>query len=260
MGRHLLAVALVAIGTAGCGSGPATEAEADPPSGSWRLASGTGPGGTIDTSDAHRITLVFEADRLGGIAACNSYGASFDVDGDRLQLDAVFQTEMACEPPAMETERAYLQALQRAVSVRRDGDQLVLAGPSVELRFDPLPAVPARALLDTRWELDTVIVGETASSALEPAATLRLDVSDASLRGETGCRSFTGRYALAGDEIRVTELAVDDAATAGVCPPHALEQERVVLEVLDDRFRAEVEGDRLTLTSRGGYALVYRAR
>jgi heat shock protein HslJ len=48
--------------------------------------------------------------------------------------------------------------------------------------------------------------------------------------------------------------------TAGVCPPAAVEQERVVLQVLGDGFRAEVDGDRLTLTSRGGDGLVYRAR
>ena len=58
----------------------------------------------------------------------------------------------------------------------------------------------------------------------------------------------------------VTELAADDAATAGVCPPAAVGQGRVVLQVLGDGFRAEVDGDRLTLTSRGGDGLVYRAR
>lgn len=213
----------------------------------------------VETFADRPITLVFEADRVDGVAACNSYGGSFELDGDRLSLGDLVQTEMACEPPVMAAESAYLQALQRVQTIRHAGDRLVLSGPSVELEFDPVPPVPARALLDTRWELDTVIVGETASSALQPAATLRLDGADGSLEGTTGCRSFAGRYTIAGHEVRIAELAVDEAATAGACPPAAVEQERVVLEVIGDRFGAEVDGDRLTLTSGGRSALVYRA-
>ena len=53
-------------------------------------------------------------------------------------------------------------------------------------------------------------------------ASLRLD--GASLVGETGCRTFRGRFVVSGEEIRVTELAADNAATAGVCPPAAVER------------------------------------
>jgi len=245
------ASALAALAVAGCGaSQPATPAEPGLPNGSWQLASGTGPHGKIETADAHRITLFFEDGRIGGTAACNPYGASAPIDGDHIEVGDLVQTEMACEPPVMAAEAGYLGALRRVEMVRRDGERLVLAGPSVELRFEPLPPVPTQALLYTTWELETVVSGEVASSALRPPATLRLD--GASLVGETGCRTFTGRFVVSGEAIRVTELAADDAATAGVCPPAAVGQERVVLQVLGDGFRAEVDGDRLTLTSRGG--------
>ena len=187
------ASALAALAVAGCGaSQPATPAEPGLPNGSWQLASGTGPHGKIETADAHRITLFFEDGRIGGTAACNPYGASAPIDGDHIEVGDLVQTEMACEPPVMAAEAGYLGALRRVEMVRRDGERLVLAGPSVELRFEPLPPVPTQALLDTTWELETVVSGEVASSALRPPATLRLD--GASLVGETGCRTFTGRF------------------------------------------------------------------
>ena len=44
---------------------------------------------------------------------------------------------MACEEPVMASEAAYLDALGTVVGARMDGSSLVLAGPAVELRFDP---------------------------------------------------------------------------------------------------------------------------
>lgn len=165
---------------------------------------------------------------------------------------------MACEPPrVMAAEAAYLDALGLADTIRWEGRMLVLTGPKVELRFEPLPPVPARQLLGTRWELDTVIRGDVASTPAA-AAMLRLG-GDGGLVCETGCRPFRGRYVLRGDEIRVTELAVDEAPAAGACAAAVVEQERLVLDVLGDGFRAAVEGDRLTLTQSGPDALVYRA-
>jgi len=258
LARIWAAAAVMALAAAaGCGTGSATEVPAAP-TGSWRLASGTVDGGRIETFATHRITLVLEGERVGGSAACNSYGGPVGIDGDQFEARDLAVTEMACEPPVMAAEAAYLDALGRVDTIRREDGRLVLAGPSIELRFDPLAPVPTSQLLDTPWELDTVIRGDVASSVPGPAATLRIG-SDGSLAGETGCRSFRGRYVLRGDEIHVTELAVDGAATAGVCTDEGVEQDRVVLEVLGDGFRAQVEGDRLTLTSAGPDALVYRA-
>jgi heat shock protein HslJ len=234
---------------AGCGTGEAGREEPPPPppTGSWQLVDG------IDPVPDRRITLVLEGDRVGGVAACNSYGGALVVERDRFAVRSLSQTEMGCEPAAMAAEAAYLDALGQVETFAREREALVLSGPSVELRFEPTAPVPTRELLETVWTLDTVIRGDVASSVTGPA-TLRLG-RDGRLEGGTGCRAFRGRYVLAGDEVRVTELA---AEAAGACAPAVAEQDRLVVEVLGDAFRAAVEGDRLTVAA-GADTLVYRA-
>jgi heat shock protein HslJ len=248
--RPTAAVALALL-VSGCGTGDAAEEKRAAPTGSWQLVAG------IDPTPAHTITLVVEGDRVGGTAACNSYGGTAIVKGDAFAVRDLSHTEVGCEPQALAAEAAYLDALARVDAFRRDGDELLLTGPSVELRFEPTEPVPARELLGTRWTLDTLIQGDTASSVRgSPMLQFR---GDGSLEGGTGCRAFRGRYVLADDEVRVLELDVDDAVTAGTCSSAGDEQERIVLGVLGDGFRAAVEGDRLTLTAAGPDALVYRA-
>jgi heat shock protein HslJ len=42
------------------------------------------------------VTIEFADQRMSGSAGCNSYGAGYETDGDRLIFDAVAMTEMAC--------------------------------------------------------------------------------------------------------------------------------------------------------------------
>ena len=45
---------------------------------------------------------------------------------------------------------------------------------------------------------------------------------------------------------------------AGECPAELAEQDGLIVNVLGDGFTTAIEGDRLTLTSRGEEGLVYR--
>ncbi len=85
----------------------------------------------------------------------------------------------------------------------------------------------------------------------EPA-TLELR-ADGTLVGSTGCRSLSGSYTVAGDEVVFTEFSAD-----GECPSELQSQDDQVVTVLGDGFTVEIDGDRLTLTSSGSEGLVYR--
>ena len=63
--------------------------------------------------------------RLGGSGGCNHVGGSYEVEGDRLSLDSLTTTLMACAD-GMDTEKDFLEAL-REVSKWR------IAGPELEL-------------------------------------------------------------------------------------------------------------------------------
>lgn len=73
-----------------------------------------------------KVTAKFENNQVGGSAGCNSYGAEYRVDGDKITFSAIFQTEMACMDPegVMNQESNYTQTLEQAVSFTLIDDKL----------------------------------------------------------------------------------------------------------------------------------------
>ncbi len=249
---------VLAVVVTGCGGGGDVGDTSRDLEGAWQLASGTAQDAAIEAGEGHRITLVLEDGAASGSSGCNSYSGSATITGDHIRLSELAGTEMACEAEVMAAEKAYLQALQEVDGIRAVGGRLVLSGQSTELRFDPLPPVPAEELLETKWELETVIEGSTASAPVGDDATLRVD-NDGTIEGSTGCRSFTGKYVFRGDEVVVTELSMEEKPVEA-CGAEAREQDGIVGDVVGDGFQAKGDGDRLTLTSSGAYRLIYRSR
>ena len=233
---RIAVVALLALAACGgqAGGGP-------DPRGAWELV-----------SDDGTATLVLEDGQLSGRSFCNSYSGSYRLDDDALSVAGLGGTEMGCEPQVMAAETAFLSALAAADRVSLDGEELVLTGADVTLRFREQPPVEDRALAGTRWVLDTLVDGEVASSVLGEG-TLRL-ADDGTASGSTGCRPFLGTWQVSGDALSLV-LTRDDVG----CPADLGRQDEHVLAVLDAGPRATVDGERLTLTAPDGRGLSYRA-
>jgi len=249
----LVAALLVACGSAGA---PPPSPTGDPfdPQGSWELTFGNADGTVLPILDDHPITLTIDGSEIGGSAACNGYGARLTVTDGKLKIRDMAMTAMGCEEPAMTAEAAYTAALAAVDSIGGDGDELVLAGPHVELRFSALAAPPTMELIDTVWVLETLFVGDVATSTLGEPATLEIR-SDGTLAGSTGCRTFTGMWVEQGEQIVATTLAMDGAE----CPVDLARQDGQLVAVIGDGFVPTVQASLLTLTDPGGVALVYRA-
>jgi heat shock protein HslJ len=104
---------------------------------SWRLLTLGGAGLIPGTA----ITATFEDGQVHG-SACNSYGGSYKVSGDKLTLSDLFMTEMACVEPQgiMEQERQYLEMLGMAQTFRLSSGQLQIFSSGGEaLTFVPAP-------------------------------------------------------------------------------------------------------------------------
>lgn len=252
-------IALCVIGIA-CGqSGKAPTGDSGSPSpytGAWRLTDGRGPDGEVPLVKGYRITLDITDRKAGGTAACNSYGGDLDINGDSFSLKGgLVMTEMACDPGAMDSEAAYIDALAAVDTIAREGRTLTLTGPGTELRYEALSPPPIAQLSDTTWRLESLIEGigpeGTAVSAAPARLTLR---SDGELSGSTGCREFEGEWLQQGDEILFTRLI-----TEGVCPPELRQQDNHVLGVLGDGFTAEVEEQSLTVFGKTELGLQYVA-
>ncbi len=85
----------------------------------WQLLSYfDGRGQTAAVQADGQITAEFTADGVSGSAGCNSYFASYQLDGDRLALGPIGATLMACNDPLGSQETAYLTALAAASRVR----------------------------------------------------------------------------------------------------------------------------------------------
>ena len=249
-----IALLVAALLAAGCGE--LFGAVAGPPAGylgQWVLVDSSVDGAPIEVPDDRRITLTIEEEQLGGTAACNQYGGEHAITGNSFAIgDGLAITEMACEPPAaMEAESRYMAALSAVDTIRREGDQLVLAGPGAELTFDPVAPVDDEAVVGTRWALDTLIDGELASSVQGNGFLLLRE--DGTLDGSTGCRDLYGRWELNGDQLVLPEFGAD-----GDCDAALTDQDSHVIGVLE-AGRLEVDGNRLTVTADGGQGLGYRA-
>lgn len=222
----------------------------------WVLVAGEVDGRPLAVPEGRRVTLTYDGEgRVGGTAACNGYGSGVGVSASGISFGpGVDRSEMACEPAAMAAEDAFLGALLRVTGADRSGDVLRLAGRGATLTLEAVAPLPVAELTGPTWTLEALLDGGTTASPGGEPATLRL--TDAgSLTGSTGCRDVTGRYVVAGDDVLAAEL---DAGTAE-CPEDLWAQDSLVVTVLGDGFRAEVDGRTLTLTSDGGAGLVYRA-
>jgi heat shock protein HslJ len=244
----LLTVLLLAACAQAAGGGSPSDGVV----GEWELVSGTAAGQPLPQPADVRATLTFDGEQAGGSSFCNHYSAGYTVDGDSVRFEAIGGTEMGCDPEIMAAETAYMTALGTVQTFARDGDDLVLTGEDVELRFRPLTPVPTSRLAGTDWVLDTLIDGETASSVVG-ASRLRFE-PDGTFTGTTACHTLSGRWQPTGDEVQFPDFAVEEID----CPPDFAAQDAHELAVLGDGFQLSIEGNRMTALDADGRGLVYR--
>ena len=258
----LLLLAVLALAAAcgdddDAGTAPGQAGDGDPIGDTeWVLTAAEVDGAPLELLDTHPVTLVRTDDGIGGTAACNSYGGAMTIDGSTIAFGDLFQTEMACDPPAaMDLEAAYLAALSRVDTASVDPAALTLSGDGVTLTFAARAPEPDAALVGTTWMLDTILEDDAASTPIAGAdASMTIDDTD-QVTGTTGCNNFMG-------ELVVGDGAIEPAALASTrmaCEPEIMAQEAVVLRVLSEGPSWSIEGSLLTLTLDDGTGLVYRA-
>jgi heat shock protein HslJ len=248
----LFAFLLTACGDASPGTGDDPAA----PDGVWELVEGTGPDGPIELVDGHVPTLTIDGEEWGG-TVCNHYSAEVLLEGAQITVRGIGGTEMAClADGAMASEAAYYAALGSVESHRREGQDLVLDGPAVELRFERVEPDADAALEGTEWRLDAVVEGagpDGSVSSVLGDPTLLLD--DGRLGGETGCNRFGGDYEIDGDRLRVGDIE----QTLIGCDEALTRQEAHVLGVLRAEPTWTIDGPTLELSGADGRGLRYRA-
>ena len=247
--RNLLGLAVLVLTVAACAS---SEISLPAVVGDWELQTGTLDGDPFPIVEGNRITMNLSDDgSVGGVAACNSYGGTYVADAEDLIVSQLGATAMGCEPNVMDSESAFLSLLGEQLTYTVSGDELTVTHSRGELTFSRVQPVPTAELLDTPWRLETLLVGDTATS-VQGEPTLLLG-ADGSVRGSTGCRTFIGQHVIDADTVLFTTFSMN-----GECPADLADQDGLIVNVLGDGFTTSIDGDRLTLTSRGEEGLVYR--
>jgi len=85
---------------------------------------------------SHKAQIEFDRDRIGATVGCNGMGGPWRVESGRLIAGPLAQTEMYCEGPVWDQEKAIGALLAGAPQVSVKTDRLVLrsSGHSAELK------------------------------------------------------------------------------------------------------------------------------
>jgi polar amino acid transport system substrate-binding protein len=170
----LVAIAVIAVGALVAvwliNRGGA-ETATDPLAGTkWQVRSYYNPaevGGMASPVGGTQLTAEFTNGQVAGSAGCNSYSASYTVDGDSLSIGQAAATMMYCNEPAgvMDQEAAFLAAMQSASSFKLEATQLHILNDKGQVVVDFVPytaapeatqapagATPTPAAADNSWD------------------------------------------------------------------------------------------------------------
>lgn len=204
-------------------------------SGSWDLVNMAG-------KPVSGITITFDAEKIRGSAGCNSYFGEFTLEGDRFTVGMLGATAMYCEDEErMQHESEFLIALSAAEQISVTTDQIIIHSTSGELVFQPEAVTPDHSLAGS-WKLETFILGETAHSTLA-GSEIRLELSDGSANGNSGCNGFFGSYEVENDHISFSSLG----STMMACDENLMRQETEFLTALQQISSFRTSGNTLTL-------------
>ena len=203
------------------------------------------------------VTLTFDNGNLTAQAGCNTLGGSYRVTGSTLRVAGDMQsTMMACPPGYAEQDQWLMQFLTSGPTVALDGTTLTLTSAGVTMVLSAAPT-GAAALKGTKWTLDTINEGSTASALPAGVETPTLEFDAAGTRADvfTGCNRGGADTKISGSAIDFGPLAL----TRMACPGAASQVEASVVAVLDGRVTYRITNRELHL-DKGDRGLIYVSR
>jgi putative lipoprotein len=111
----------------------------------WNLIAFGEPGAEPPVVDGAMITLLLAAGQAGGFGGCNSYGGTYQLDGNNISFGEITSTLVACANDDLtEQEQSFFTALQSVRTYELEDNQLRLLDESGEvlLSFEAALTVP----------------------------------------------------------------------------------------------------------------------
>ena len=232
----------------------------------WRLASINGDG----YSEGPAFTLAFfSEDILGGHAGCRDYLATYQANGDNLNLlfEAMFDAGCREEDALLGQEAEFLGVMAPKADVRLAEGQLEIYGERGGLLpFEPLPEGAGLDLEGPTWSLLAFIGPNPYAEEPEPwpvpngplaGTAIDLVFEGDTAGGSAGCNRYEAAYARDGFSLHLEAITFTERACLD--PAGVMEQEGHYLELLAGVSGYQIHGDHLWLETGDGQALVYFA-
>jgi heat shock protein HslJ len=255
VGRFAALAALVTLALVACtggGSSPSVEPlSATPLEGtSWQLVDYVGPnGGLVAVPQAVAASATFDAGKISGNAGCNDYTGSYTLDGDKIAVDGLAMTAMACPEIQMALEQAYTTTLSKVATYAIAGNALELktAEGTVGLRYR---VAERPSLTKTRWLATMINSGSGAVVSVVGGSRVTAIFAEAgTVAGSGGCNDYSGPYTVDGSSIEIGPLM----ATEKACVEAAVnQQEAAYFAALEKVATFDFKGDRLELRAGDG--------
>jgi heat shock protein HslJ len=114
------------------------------PGSSWIVIGyNNGKQAVVSTMAGTDLTANFGTDgKLSGNSGCNTYSATYQIEGNKISIGPAATTRKACEQAVMDQEQQYLAALSTAATYRIDGSALELRTADGALAADFTKANP----------------------------------------------------------------------------------------------------------------------
>ena len=173
------------------------------------------------------VTVRLAEGHITGFSGCNQLVGSYRLDGQKLVLDQLAGTMMACPEPARSTEYQFLKSFSGTMQVVIEGNHLTLVPESggYGLRFES--EAPPR-LEGVRWEVTGFNNGRHAVVGPKAGTRLTLEFQDGQVSGNSGCNRFHGSFTVEGNSLTIGPLAT----TRMACDNESMIQEQLFLAAL----------------------------
>ena len=199
-----------------------------------------------------RIQLQFKDDgMLSANAGCNSMGGKVSTADGKLSVNGLGMTEMGCDAPRHAQDDWFAKFIQAEPAWKLEADKLTVTGGSTSLVLqDRETAEPDKPLDGTKWSLETVVTGQTASHSMG-SEQAHFTISGERVTGSTGCNSFQGIVSRTGNKLTFGELATTRKACAG----EQATLEKAILDGLKTEVTYSIEANKLQLRDATGNGL-----
>lgn len=204
-----------------------------------------------------RIQLQFlDGSRLSASAGCNSMIGKVSRGDGKLTVKDLETTGMGCDPARHAQDDWLAKLLQDKPTWKLTGDKLTVSKGTTEIVLqDRETAQPDKPLDGTKWSLESVISGQTASHTVG-SEQAHLTIGGERVTGSTGCNSFQGIVAKSGNKLTFGELGM----TLKACSGEKGKLERTLLAALKGELTYTIEANQLRLRDAKGNGLDFTAR